>query len=167
MIRKKLIWLPLILGLAAADLLIKQLATHFLKKNSVTIIKDWLYLDYVENKGAIFGMFSGNRIMLIIFSLLAMCVCVWMLLKDFLLYKKDGIPEKSFRNSLITTGLCFVLGGSIGNVYQRITLGYVVDYIHFLRPVDFAVFNLADMCVVAATVMLFVGIIFLDRKPNE
>lgn len=113
---------------------------------SIEVIKNFFYLTYVENTGISFGLFKGNRITFIILTII---VCIILF---YFLYK--------FRNTNKVIAICiaFILGGAIGNLIDRIRLGYVVDYIHFtfFPPV----FNLADAAIVCGAIALSAILVF-------
>ncbi|NLM42455.1 MAG: signal peptidase II [Clostridiales bacterium] len=113
---------------------------------SIEIIKNFFYLTYVENTGISFGMFKGKRI---IFIILTIIVCI--ILSYFLI-------KFSKTNRVIAVCLAFIIGGAIGNLIDRIRLGYVIDYIHFsfFPPV----FNLADAAIVCGAIALSIILIF-------
>lgn len=62
--------------------------------------------------------------------------------------------------------LCFIIGGGIGNMIDRIRLGYVVDFID-CRFIDFYVFNIADSFVCVGCVMYLIGIIYVEYKNSK
>lgn len=99
---------------------------------------DFLLSFYLtHNYGVAFGIDIAQKIILI-FNFLALIVLV-------LLYRKFGF-----------IGLAFILGGLLGNLYDRVFYGYVIDFIH-LR--DFFVFNLADLFISLGGVLVFFKLI--------
>ena len=107
-----------------------------------TIVPNFIYLTKVYNKGAAWSTFMGARLFLIVVSLLAF-VFIWGYQKKF---------KNSKRNAL-TFGLIY--GGLLGNLWDRITLGYVIDYIKVnLGSYNFPIFNLADMTIVGGFLLL-------------
>jgi len=123
------------------DQLVKIFATTVLAGNaSVTVIKDFFYLTYVENTGAAWGILSGNRYFLIIIAILA----IYAIVKYFLL--DINITKIEFA----AYGL--ILGGIIGNLIDRILYGFVIDYAEFrFGSYQFPVFNIADSAIVVGT----------------
>lgn len=125
------------------DRIIKLIAIKALAPiKSVTIVKYFLYFTYTKNYGAAFGLFTGYSSFLITIGIAISAVIVFYYMK---LYRREPIYALS---------LGLILGGSLGNLYDRIFLGHVVDYID-IRV--FPVFNLADM-------MINLGILFLLLK---
>lgn len=108
-------------------------------------------LTYVRNDGAVFGSMSGQRWFLIGFTSIVILIGIFVLFK----YMR--------RSKMFTAALILFIAGGIGNLIDRIRLGYVVDMFDF-QLFDFAVFNVADMFVVAAIICLFVFFFFIDPK---
>ena len=117
----------------------------------VSILGQVLTLDYTQNTGVAFSLFQGQNIkfLLIGLAILVIAYLYWR-------FRDDG--------SLLLK-LCFglVLGGAIGNLLDRFTNGYVVDFIHFQIPgsFDWPVFNLADSSICVG-VALIAFLLFFD-----
>ncbi len=141
------------LSVVVLDLLTKYLTVQFLAplNYDVVIIPRVLSFSYVENKGAAFGILANNRWIFMVLSVI-LIVAIILVLK----YSKISHPLFVFSASMI-------LGGGIGNMLDRIFLGYVVDFIK-VTFIDFPVFNIADCSVVVGTILLAVYIIFLDKS---
>ena len=126
------------------DQLTKLLSSKFLSKiDTLPLIDGVLHLTYVENRGAAFGMLANHRWVFITVStvtILALTVFLF-----------SGKSEKRLYNIPIA----LIISGGVGNMIDRIFLGYVVDFIDF-RLINFAVFNGADsfVCVGAALLIL-------------
>ena len=128
----------------ALDQLTKWLAVTFLLPiDTVPIIKDALHLTYAENPGAAFGMLANNRWVFLIISTVAILAMAF--------YLFSGLSE----GRLAGIALSMLIAGGIGNMIDRLALGYVVDFIDF-RLIDFAIFNGADsfVCVGAGLLIL-------------
>ena len=128
----------------ALDQLTKWLAVKFLLPiDTVPIIKDALHLTYAENPGAAFGMLANNRWVFLIISTVAILAMAF--------YLFSGLSE----GRLAGIALSMLIAGGIGNMIDRLALGYVVDFIDF-RLIDFAIFNGADsfVCVGAGLLIL-------------
>ena len=126
------------------DQLTKFLSVAYLKAvETVPLIEDVLHLTYVENRGAAFGMMKEARWIFISISTVAILI--------FGLYLYLGHAE----SPLYAVSIAMVVSGGIGNMIDRLALGYVVDFIDF-RLINFAVFNGADsfVCVGAGLLML-------------
>lgn len=114
-----------------------------------SIVPDICEFVYVENMGSAWGMLSGMRILLIVVSVILLCM---------ILYLYFRMPdEKRYLPAQILLGI--LSSGAIGNLIDRIHLGYVIDFIYF-SVIDFPVFNVADCYV---TISLFL-LILIYRK---
>ncbi len=133
-----------------ADVLSKWAVVTYLQgQGSVTLIEGILDFTYVENRGMAFGMLAGHRWVFMVFTvvlLIAIAVFLFYYRKDANLWLK------------IACGL--VMGGGIGNMIDRVSLGYVIDFIDFCA-FDFWVwvFNVADACVCVGVFMLAIYLV--------
>ena len=110
------------------DQLSKYLTVLYLKPvGTFPILQDALHLTYVENRGAAFGMLADSRWVFMVVSAVSIVA-----LSVYLIRKKP-------KSRLLCLSLAFVIGGGIGNMIDRVALGYVVDMIDF-RLIHFAVF---------------------------
>lgn len=140
------IWvLSLVAGVVLLDQVTKQLVLRFLYEGEVALIEGVLHFTYVENRGMAFGMLSEHRWVFLLFStvgIVAMALYLWFFAKS----------------PLSRAGLALAIGGGIGNMIDRVALGFVVDFIDFCA-FDFWVwvFNVAD-----AAVCVGVGLVVLD-----
>ena len=91
-------------------------------------------LDYVKNFGAAFNLFTGSRMFLSLVSII-----ISIILFNFILYKK-------YISNTHLLSYSFILGGTLGNGIDRITKGYVIDFIN-LNFIDFPIFNIADISI--------------------
>lgn len=130
------------------DQISKALISTYLKLNeSITIIKDFFYIRYINNTGASFGILSNSKILLIILSIIAIII----ILRFMNSFKKTKM-------NIIGFGL--VLGGILGNLADRILNGYVKDFLDFIiLNYDFPVFNLADIFIVFGVIILIISIL--------
>ena len=98
--------------------------------------KDFIFfhLDYVENFCASFNLFSGSRIFLSIISIIISILLIY-----FILLKK-------IISNIDLLSYSFILGGTLGNGIDRVTKGYVIDFIN-LNFIDFPVFNISDIAI--------------------
>lgn len=138
------IYTAVILGGIGIDQLSKLLAVKLLAPvGSVPIWSGVLHLTYVENKGAAFGMLADHRWVFMTVSSIAII--------GIALYLYSGRST----GKLFTSALMLIVSGGIGNMIDRLALGYVVDFIDFAL-IDFAVFNIADsfVCVGAGILIL-------------
>ncbi len=136
--------------LIAADQLLKYLVLEGLTKVvTLPLIQDVLHLTYVENRGAAFGIFQGQRWLLIgVTSAVLLGITVYLLMGKI----KDKIP---------VWGTALILAGGAGNLIDRATRGFVVDYVDF-RLINFYVFNLADACVCVGVGLVILYLLILE-----
>ena len=148
-----------VLILIALDQWTKSLAVTYLKGQApVSLIRNILELLYVENSGAAFGIMNGMRL---IFVLLAPAVSI---LLAWILWK---MPQRS-RFFPIRLCMTLIIAGALGNWIDRLRQGYVVDFIYF-KPIDFPVFNVADIYVTCAAFGLIFLLLFFytEEEANE
>ena len=130
--------------LSTVIVLSDQLAKSTISISSESLInKDYVIfsLDYIKNYGAAFNILNGSRIFL---SLVSIVIAI--LLLYFILNKKLISYIELFSYS-------FILGGTIGNGIDRVTKGYVVDFIN-LNFIEFPVFNIADISINIGLILL-------------
>jgi signal peptidase II len=130
----------IIISAIVADRVSKVICRQYLRPlGSIPVIKGVFHLTYVENTGAAFGMLQGNTWFLILTSVLVSAVVAYLIWKIK--------PE----NRYVKISLALILGGALGNLVDRVLLGYVVDFLDFrIWPV----FNIADSCVVVGAILL-------------
>lgn len=121
----------------------------------IAVIDNFLYLTYTNNYGAAFSILKNSKIFLIIIGLIILIYLV--------LYIKKHEPKKVIE--IIAYGL--LIGGILGNLYDRVVYGYVIDFLDFyIFGYDFAIFNIADSFIVIAIILLFINTI-LGGDGNE
>jgi signal peptidase II len=111
----------------------------------------------VQNTGAAFGIFQGHPLVFTVFDFIGIAVFLVLVLVlrrrwPFL----DRMP--------VRTGIGLVLGGTIGNLIDRLRLGQVTDYFDFKV---WPTFNVADACITVGVIVLIFCIIFLSRSPGK
>ena len=144
----------IILLLVGIDQLSKILALKYLKSvESIPIIQNMFHLTYVENRGAAFGMFQNNQIIFVIVALVASIYGLY-----YLHTKKVNILGK--------VSILLIISGALGNLIDRVRLGFVVDYFDF-RIIWEYVFNVADIFVVLGTILLCIYILFYEDNKEK
>lgn len=136
------------------DQIVKLFVGFSLELNtSITIFNNFFYISNVHNYGAAFSILYGNRIFLVLVSVITLVLVYYFLLKN----KKFSWFNIIFYSLLI--------GGILGNLFDRIIYGYVVDYLDFyIFGYNFPIFNVADMCIVVAVILAMIDII---RSEND
>jgi len=149
----------MIAALVGADQLVKYWAIHELKPvgtKEFIHFGDFRILDltYLENDGAIFGSMSGQRWFLVGFTSLVVIGGIVLLFKSYR------------RSRLLSLALALFIAGGIGNLIDRFRFSYVVDMFE-VKLFHFAIFNVADICVTVAFVMLIIYGVFIDPKIEK
>ena len=154
-----LIWFAVMAVTVFLDQLTKYLTILHLKPiDTLPIIEDVFHLTYVENTGAAFGMMKDARWVFMITSTVAILAIL-----GYMFYRTCVQKEKMPWMEALS--LSFILGGGIGNMIDRTTLGYVVDMID-CRFINFAVFNVADCFVTVGAGLLFIGLLLEFRREE-
>lgn len=156
-----LVWILVAVGAVLLDQASKLLVVKFLDpEEPFVVIKGLFRFTYVENDGAAFGMLDDHRWVFMVLSVLgiaALCFYLW----------KFTPPSR-----LANVAISFIIGGGIGNMIDRVRLGYVIDFIDFyaLPNVWKWVFNVADsfVCVGAGLLILYLVLdIIKDGKAKK
>ncbi len=108
------------------------------------VIESFFYLTLVHNTGAAFGLWQGARVMLIVSTLIVIVLFVARLSRS----NDEVIPQ----SELVSWSL--ILGGALGNLYDRVKFGYVIDYLDFRV---WPVFNVADSAICVGVFWLLVS----------
>ena len=133
----------------AVDQLLKAIVIiKMVPLQSVTVIKDVFTITYVRNYGAAFGILQSQNLLLIALSIAVVFLIV-------INWNKLSHYSKVFQ-----IGLSLALGGALGNLVDRIRLGYVVDFLDFQF---WPVFNLADIAIVCGVGLIIFGL-YYDHK---
>jgi signal peptidase II len=144
-------WLALgVVALAAlaADQLTKWIVSSELAVGSAVAAFGPLRISHVRNSGIAFGLFSEATGVVIVLTALAVTAML-------VYFARSGL-----RHPLLPVALGLVLGGSVSNLFDRLTLGYVTD---FLDVAYWPAFNLADTFIVLGVVLLFASFVAADR----
>ena len=147
------LWMGIFTAVVVAlDQLSKFLVVEFIPLyGSVEAIPGLFHLTYVQNIGAAFSMLQGQQwLFALLFAVLTVAV-IWE-------FSKKRLPFTAFERWCIVA----IYAGGLGNMIDRIRLGYVVDMIA-VDFVDFAVFNVADSFVTCGCILLMVHLIFFNR----
>ena len=142
---------------AAAIVAADQISKYFTVANiplytDVEFIPGIINLTYVKNTGAAFSSFEGMRwLFVVIFAVFTLLLAVE--------YFKKAMPFSTFERWCIAS----VFGGGLGNVIDRLRLGYVVDMIE-TEFIEFPVFNVADCFITCGCIALMVSLIFFNKE---
>lgn len=150
-----LVWLMIIVGSIFLDQLTKWLTVINLDLyETFPIIENVLHFTYVRNTGAAFGMLKDQRWVFLLVSSIAIVA-----LSVYLWKNRKG-------SKLLNVGMCFIIGGGIGNMIDRCILGYVIDFID-VRLINFAVFNVADSFVCVGVGIFALAVILDEIKTMK
>lgn len=153
-----------ILPIAGISLVLDQIIkviviTNMSLYDSVSVINNFFNITYVRNTGAAWSILSGNTMLLSVISLVALVLIYFYCIKD----------KKLTKFETLSYGL--LIGGTFGNLVDRIFYGYVIDYLDFkIFSYNFPVFNLADICIVIGVILICISLIggeLDDRTKNQ
>lgn len=148
-----LVWI--ILGVIL-DQATKYLAIVNLKgQNPYIIWRDVFQLEYLENRGAAFGLFQNQRLFFFLSVVFIFLAVLWFYAK---------VP---MNRHFLPLRICAVLvmSGAIGNFIDRLRLNYVVDFLYF-KLINFPVFNVADIYVTVAAFSFFLLLFFYYKEED-
>ena len=140
-------------GLAALVVTVDQLTKAWLVSRlgpgeSMDVLGTWLRLVHGRNDGGLFGLFEGSAAVFAVASLIVIGVIV-------------GYHARSKPNLFLTTALGLLLGGAIGNLVDRVRLGYVIDFVDAgIGDLRFYTFNVADSAISLSIVVLITLALF-------
>lgn len=136
--------------LTGLDQITKQLAViHLMDQPSIVLIPGVFELQYLENRGAAFGVFQNKQIIFLLGAVFIFLV---------VLYFYAKIPHRK-RYYLMRFYAVLIVSGAIGNMIDRIRLKYVVDFFYF-SLIDFPIFNVADCYVVIGCILFAFSLLF-------
>jgi signal peptidase II len=140
-----MVWV-IVMSVIVIDQVTKYLSKAYIKPvGSIPIVEGIFHLTFVENRGVAFGLLQNKGWIFVPITVVVALVIA------FLLIKSKG------KSRAVGLALAMILGGALGNMYDRIFLGYVVDFLDFrIWPV----FNAADSSVVIGAGLLIFQILF-------
>ena len=145
--------------LVLLDQITKYLAVHHLNPanggQDVIIWNGVFRLQYLENRGAAFGIMQGKKALLVLTTVLVFALICW-------IYHRMPM-EKRYR-ALRCVCVC-VMAGAIGNFIDRMRLGYVVDFFYF-ELINFPIFNVADMYVTCSVILFLLLFLFYYKDED-
>lgn len=144
----------LVLTIVLSDQFIKDLILRNVAyNNDIVLLKGFLSITYVENRGAAFGIFKNCNYLFALLTLVMLIFYVYIL---FL---------KKIKNKLFILAVTFIVGGGIGNFIDRLRYGFVIDYIKlsFFPPVC----NLADYFISIGATILAIYFLFYFEKERK
>lgn len=148
-------------GAAILALALDQLSKIWIRANlpaggELPLVPHWIHAEHVQNHGAAWGVLSGQKWLLIAFTVAVTALVT------------SSAREVSRRGKLAAIGFGFILGGALGNLIDRVMFGYVTDFLDLDTPVawlrTFPVFNVADSALTCGVVFMLVTLL---RFPGE
>jgi signal peptidase II len=148
---------PLFLALAATIFVVDQLTKAVLvsllpaEGGRLSIVDDLIRVVNSHNSGALFGLFKDSALLFGLVSLGVVALIAW-------------YHGSSGRNTLLSIALGLLLGGALGNMLDRLRLGYVVDFVDIgLGDLRWYTFNVADAAISCAIVLLLLSAVLPGR----
>jgi len=154
---RNIVWLLLV----AAIIVVLDQYTKWLVRSNLALGESWspwewlapyARIVYWKNTGVAFGLLQGMNVVFIILASIVSLGIVYY------------FPTISKSDWLIRLALMLELGGAVGNLIDRITIGYVVD---FVSVGNFPVFNVADSCITVGVFILLIGVWVQERREKK
>jgi len=144
--------------LILAVIVFDQVSKYYIQTNmdlnsSITVIEGFFSITYIQNTGAAFSILQGKTMILIliqVFVILAIVIYVFL--------------KKSPFHWTLKVSLAFIAGGGIGNLIDRVSHGYVVDFLHFHF---WPIFNIADISVCIGSGLLIIYVFLIEGKEKN
>ena len=135
----------------AIDQLTKYAAVQNLKgKPAIPLIDGILELNYLENRGAAFGLLQNQKNFFVLVAIVFLVVIFYVLVK----------APKEKKYDKLNLLLMIIASGAVGNLIDRLRADYVVDFIYIVL-IDFPIFNVADMYVTFSAALLVIQVLFV------
>ena len=148
----------------AGDRISKIAIQHTMTRfDAVSIVPGWLQIVHTENPGAAFGVLAEGNPFLRSAVLIGVSAAV-LVFVALALWGRGS----SFNTLLTRFGLSLILGGAIGNLYDRVSFGAVTDFIEVYHGAwSFPAFNVADSAITVGAALLMIDLLRPRRKPIE
>tara|TARA_B100000575_G_C22917801_1_gene532625 strand:+ start:79 stop:561 length:483 start_codon:yes stop_codon:yes gene_type:complete len=157
LIKENYLFIILISILFLIDRIVKIEAINILENTNFLFINEYLNLSLVFNTGIGFGLFSLNTG--IYYNILTIFILIIILVLIFLMFKSKT-HEKFF--------FSFIIGGAIGNLYDRIIYKAVPDFIDFhIKEFHWFTFNIADIFISLGIIFMILNELIFKRQKNE
>lgn len=133
------------IALVAFLIFADQITKYYIEQDLTTsfpVINGFLYLTYVENKGAAFGIMQNKQIIIV-----ALTAAVFICILCYWLKNRRNI------NTISKIALSFIVAGATGNLIDRIRYGHVIDFIN-VKLFNFPVFNISDILLVLGCLIM-------------
>jgi len=152
--------------IALSVVILDRVAKRMIENNiplheSIAVIPGFFRITHVENRGAAFGLFADSPsewkiAMLVLFSVIALVIVCALLWRNSHAMTSTGV------------GLALILGGAVGNLWDRLVSGRVVDFLLFyVGQYQWPAFNVADSAIVVGAGLLVFEILFSKQPATE
>ncbi|MHB8399286.1 MAG: signal peptidase II [Candidatus Limnocylindrales bacterium] len=140
-----LLFVTLAVTIVVVDQLVKAaIAANYQVGVPVAVVGDFVRIDVSHNQGALFGLFQGSAVIFGVGSLAVIALIVW-------------YESRAGGSALVTLALGLLVGGAVGNLLDRLRLGYVVDFVDAgIGGWRWYTFNVADAAISTAIVLLVI-----------
>lgn len=119
------------------------------------IIRNVFELQYLENRGAAFGIMQGQRGIFLIITIIILAAAIY-------IYAKLPLNR---RFSILRCLIVLISAGAVGNMIDRIRQGYVVDFF-YISAINFPIFNVADIYVTCSAIALIITVLFYYKDDD-
>ena len=137
------------------DQFTKYLAANHLKEQSIPIIEGVFRLQYLENRGAAFGLLQNQQLFFLLVGIITLVLIAYLYVR--IPHTKRFLPLRICMISIVA--------GAVGNMIDRIRLEYVIDFLYF-ELIDFPIFNVADIYATVATFGLIILFLFYYKEED-
>jgi len=158
-LRTRLLYLALSAFLFSLDRVTKTWVVDRISLHeSVSVVEGFFHLTHITNTGALFGLMAGLSSPLrgLIFITVPVLAITLILLFQFHARENDFLAQ---------VGLSMILGGALGNLWDRVFLGHVIDFLDFsVAGFHWPAFNIADSCICLGVVSLILDLLWRERR---
>jgi signal peptidase II len=140
-----------ILAFVGDQLSKRWITSRFLPGESRIVVPNLLKWTYERNTHGAFGLFGSNGFLLIVMAVIVLLI-FWVSFRD-----------QAARSRLVCVAFGMIVGGAIGNIVDRVHLGYVVDFIDFYRIWP-NIFNIGDSCITCGVILLLLSSLGRSRR---
>lgn len=151
-------------GAAITALVLDQLSKIWIRANlpendALPLVPGWIHLQHIKNYGAAWGVLSGQKWLLIAFTIAVTALVV------------SSAREVSRRGKIAAVGFGWILGGALGNLIDRVRFGYVTDFFDLDTPITwlqtFPVFNVADSALTGGVILMLITLLFFGDEKTK
>lgn len=146
----------ILLVLISLDQWTKQLAVEYLyQQESIEILPGIFELRFLVNRGAAFGIMQNFQYFFAVVTCVVLCMIVYCFIRI----------SSHRKYAPLCWLLVLLMAGAVGNLLDRVRLGYVIDFFYF-KLIDFPIFNVADCYVVVSVILLAALILFYYKEED-